>query len=214
MLPTESSRGNYVVGLVVLALTLSDAHAGVPTPEAVTAMRTKLTAMRKVLTEHRGELPEQQEQLLLARLGDTDRAFEGYVRLAERGKAREEAKAPLYAAGGVLLADDVSGAGAADDVLLPFVAFALIVTHVKTLPPPSEQELAVAWAGFLASLQALAKATADVAAQRKPGCYCRCFDRGPGPTIIGRVQNPSACFNACKKEHEGFQCGGPVIWLN
>lgn len=204
----------YSIGLMVLVLTVSAAHAGVPTPQAVNVIRSKLAAMRKVLTEHRGELPEQQEQLLLKKLGDTERAFEGYVRLAERGKAREEAKAPLYAAGGMLLADDVSGAGAADDVLLPFVAFALIVAHVKTLPPPSEQELAAAWAGFLASLQALANATADVAAQRKPGCYCRCFDRGPGPTIIGRLPNPNACFNACKKEHDGFQCGGPVIWLN
>ena len=123
---------------------------------------------------------------------EAERSFEGYVRLVERGKAREEAKAPLYAAGVALVADDLSGAGAVDDVLLPFVAFALVVAHVRTLPPPSEQELAAAWAGFLASLQMLAKATADVAAQRKAGCYCRCFD----------------------KEHGGFQCGGPVIWLN
>lgn len=213
MLPTGRLRGKFVVGFVMLALTLSNARAGVPTPEAVSVMRSKLTAMRQVLTKHRGELPEQQEQLLLTKLNDTERAFEGYVRLAERGKEREKAKAPLYAAGGVLLADDVSGAGAADDVLLPFVAFALIVAHVKTLPPPSEQELAAAWAGFLASLQALAQTTADVAAQRLPGCICKCLKKGVGPRSGGRQPNPIECAKFCDSiEFPGSRCGGVELW--
>lgn len=213
MVPIRRCSVKHGRGLIVLALTVLTAHAEVPTPEAVSVMRSKLAAMRKVLTEHHGELPEQQEQVLLTRLGDTERAFESYVRLVARGKAREEAKAPLYAAGGALIADDLSGAGAADDVLLPFVAAAVIMAHVKTLPPPSEQELAVAWAGFLASLQALAKATVDVAAQRKPGCYCYCHKQGVGRYEHKRVSTPSECKQFCDSiEYPGHQCGGSVIW--
>lgn len=213
MLPTGRFSANFMAGFVMLALTLSNASAGVPTPEAVSIIRSKLAATRKVLAEHRGELSEQQERLLLTRLADAERAFEGYLRLVERGKERAEAKAPLYAAGGALLADDLSGAGAADDVLLPFVALALIVAHVKTLPPPSEQEFAVAWAGFLASLQALANATADVAAQRKAGCECKCLKKDVGPRPGGRRPNPIACAKFCDSiGFPGSRCGGVELW--
>jgi hypothetical protein len=216
MLPIMNFRGTCGVGIVVLALALafSDVHAGAPTPEAVRAIRSKLAAMQKALAAHHGELSEQDERLLQRRLNGAERSFEGYVRLVERGKAREEAKAPLYAAGGVLVADDLSGAGAVDDVLLPFVAFALVVAHVRTLPPPSEQELAVAWGGFLASLQMLTRAVADVAAQRKAGCYCYCYEADEGRYVHKRVSNPLECRDFCRREmkYPGYQCGGAVQW--
>ena len=168
--------------------------------------------MRKALAGDARQFSTQEQTILSQKLSNAEQAFERYVSLAEQGKARDAATLPLYAAGAVLVGDDASGVGVADDVLLPFVGIALLAAYVATLPPPTEREISAAWAGVITSFQALAQAVADVAAQRKTtGCYCRCFMKGIGPQPIGRVPNAAACRDKCKS-YPGYECGRPVIF--
>jgi hypothetical protein len=72
--------------------------------------------------------------------------------------------APLAVAGTTLVADDVSGAGVADDVLLPVVGLGLLATRLLTQAPASEAEGDKAWREVLAEMQATAQAARQVSA--------------------------------------------------
>jgi hypothetical protein len=121
---------------------------------------------------------------------------------------------PLYATAGVLIADDATVVGAADDLLLPLVGLAILVTHVAVMNAPTTAELEAAWATVVSRAKELSHAAEAASSRRKPGCYCRCFKAGVGPYIEGRVANPETCLSRCKnRKFPGFQCGGPVIWI-
>ncbi len=179
----------------------------------------KLEALRKAIEQDKSQ-PEEEKAKLVALYKAAEEALKQYGRVAARGQKRADAKAPLYAAGGAIVADDVTGAGVGDDVLLPLVAVGLLVAHLSTPPPASRKEVFDAWDNVQARLEAIAEVTlaheaADVAAERKPGCYCRCYLVGVGPYTIGRRPNLSACAKECERiKYNGYRCGGDVIWMN
>jgi len=78
-------------------------------------------------------------------LREAELAFATYVDLALRDQDRERALAPLAAAGAVVVADDVTGVGVADDVLLPLLGLAAAVTLFRTNAAATPSELTNAW---------------------------------------------------------------------
>jgi len=82
------------------------------------------------------DLEDEQRTLLESRLAEVDSALKRF----EQAVAKEEAThfaPPFVIAGTALVADDVTGVGAADDVLVPIVALAAVIDGLRNRGPPA-----------------------------------------------------------------------------
>lgn len=207
----------FTATLLLLLSSAAWASEG-PSPAEIAKVRAKLQSARAALASQGDKLGEADRQVLSSKLSEAERALVQFDELLARGQGRAATTAPLMAAGGTLVLDDATGVGAADDVLLPFVALGLLATYLFTEPPAPVPEVAAAWVVVLMAMQATAEASKDVkrqaAAEKKAdGCYCRCFRRGEGPYLADRQAGPAVCWTICKgKGYSGYQCGGAVIW--
>lgn len=187
--------------------------SAVAQPE-VGVVRTRLARARAGLSSSR--LTEDERRTLQARLSAAEKALDAYVSVVTRGDKRAAATAPLYAAGGVVLADDVTGVGTADDPLLPIIALGVLVAHAATAPPAPDSEISKAWIALVAAMEAASATAVELARKKKPGCHCYCVKPGVSRYPIGRLDNPDQCKKVCEDEHpgrfSGHQCGGDYIW--
>jgi hypothetical protein len=154
--------------------------SAVAQPE-VKAVRTRLTRARAGLSSPK--LTEDERRTLESRLNAAERALDAYVRVVTRGDKRAAATAPLYAAGGAVLADDVTGVGAADDPLLPIIGLGVLLAHAATSPPATDSEINKAWIALVAAMEAASATAVELARKKKAGCSCRCLKPGVGPGI-------------------------------
>ena len=184
-----AERLRWVCLLLMLLVSFGDAHAQKGSTDAVAAVRSKLASARKALTDKGKSLDEQERRSLDEALTQAENALKRYEDLARRGNARKEAMAPLVIAGGGILADDATGVGVADDVLLPFIALGAVVAYVRTRASASDAELNSAWQAVLDKLTATSQAAERVAARRKrKTCYCICGKRdAPKRVILGHL---------------------------
>lgn len=136
------------------------------------SLHARLDAMREQVRQNR-QLEDEQRSLLEARLVQVDSALSRFERLAASGEERTRQMQPLMVAGTALVADDVSGVGAADDVLLPFVALATLIVHVRTRAPASDLELQAAMNQLEASIDAAAHAGQAVLMAQQVGTQIR-----------------------------------------
>ncbi len=196
-----------------MLLLASEALAGLPRPEDVAALRTQLSTSRAALKQADVDgLDPADRELLSAQLSAAEDALKRFVAL-ENKQAKKNRLPPLYALAGTLAADDVTGVGAADDVLLPIVGLAILVTHFAAMNAPTTAEVEGAWAEVVTRVEALSRTATEASARRKKGCSCVCYGRGKGPTPLRRMATPRACGKECKEEgFDGYKCGGPVIW--
>ena len=189
-----------------------DAWAGLPRPEDLQALRQRLAQGREALKRSATELEKADHALLSSQLTATEDALKRFVEL-ENQQAKKNRLPPLYATVGVLVADDATVVGAADDLLLPFVGLAILVTHFAVMNAPTTAELETAWAEVVSRVQELSRAAEVASSRRKKGCSCVCYGQGTGPDPIGQRPNLRACKEACmRKDLSGYQCGGPVFW--
>src|SRR5262245_6093302 len=107
------------------------------------SLHARIEAMRGQVRQNQ-DLDDEQRTLLEARLAEVDSALSRFEQVAARGEERARQMQPLMAAGTVLVADDVTGVGAADDALLPFVGLATAIVMARTRAPASDQELQAA----------------------------------------------------------------------
>src|SRR5688572_25738618 len=84
------------------------------------SLHARLDAMREQVRQNR-ELDDEQRALLEARLAEANSALSRFEQVAAQGEERARQMQPLMVAGAAIVADDVSGVGAADDALLPFL---------------------------------------------------------------------------------------------
>ncbi len=189
-----------------------EVHAGLPKPEDVKALRTQLAASRAALRDSGAQLEETDRELLSARLSAAEDALKRFVE-SENQHAKKNRLPPLYAAAGVLAADDATVVGAVDDVLLPFLGLAILVTHVAVMNAPTSAELETAWSDVVSRVEALSESAQKMSSRRKAGCACTCFKKGSGPLPMRRQSNPKACSDECLRiGYPGYQCGGGVTW--
>lgn len=175
-------------GRVALLLTASaHAYADDATGQALAAVQATLVKARKSLESGGNALDADQRQRLAAALSEAEAATARYARLSQQGDARQAALAPLAVAAGAVVADDVSGVGAADDVLLPFIGIAALVALCTTHRPADKVELDEAWQKVIVSLTTLARVTEAVTEQvnrrkkRDYLCTAKCHaNNGPG----------------------------------
>lgn len=184
-----------------------------PKPDDVKMLQARLAATRRDLGAPGADLDEEDRKQLLAKLDAADKSLARFVDAANE-YARRKGLAPLYVIAGALAADDVTGFGTADDVLLPIVGLAILVARFAGGPKSSTPELESAWTEVSMRIQALSQEAERIRSKRKPGCYCTCFKKGAGPLPIGRVPDEGTCREACRNQHHypGYQCGGPVQW--
>ena len=96
----------------------------------------------------------------------TEQALFQYKQLASQGGARKKAATPLWVAGGIILGDDVTGIGVADDPLLLVVALGLAATYIITTAPPGQTQLDEAWGKVLYNAVATADNALTLAVRR------------------------------------------------
>lgn len=141
-------------------------HAAPALAQEAAAARVRLAEARKALDSQSASLDAKQRELLHRQLRKAEAALHGYVRMhAEHHEAQDpkrSAAAPLVAAGAIVLADDASGIGVVDDVLLPFIGIALLVTQLKPHSHPDQTELDAAWNKTLHELEALGKVATQI----------------------------------------------------
>lgn len=131
----------------------ASASAAVPTAADLAEIRGRIQAAEAAISE----LSPQDRTSMRQAITRAKSALERYERLASQGATRQRRAGQIYVAGAVVVADDVSGLGAADDVLLPFLALGLIATHLVTEAPAPPADLAQAWGDVIASLDAIGK---------------------------------------------------------
>jgi hypothetical protein len=180
----------------------------------VETVRSRLARARQALSSP--QLTDDERRMLESKVSAAEKAFEQYVSVVRRGDKRAAATAPLFVAGGTLLADDVTGVGAADDALLPIVGLALVIAHATTAPPATDSEIGKAWLALIVAMEAASTTARELARQKKPGCYCYCLETGTSRIPQERVDNPDQCRNFCEKRWPGrfigHQCGGDYVW--
>jgi hypothetical protein len=157
--------GLLCIGCTIL-LTVP-AHAAGPTPEQVDEVQVRLAQARQALTSPDSLLDEGQRQSLGDSLRKADAALEHYMQLSKQGEKRARVAAPLSLAGVALVADDASGIGAADDLLLPFIGLGLLATHLLTEAPAPRTEIDKAWQQVLVELRAVAQVAAQLKASTR-----------------------------------------------
>ena len=100
-------------------------------------------------------LPDDRAQLRV-RIAETRGQIRHYEDLATEGSTRASALGGMGVFAGGVVADDATGIGVADDILLPFIGLAMLATIAATRPTPSRPDLARAWAAATTSLEEVA----------------------------------------------------------
>jgi hypothetical protein len=220
-----------IVLLVALWLGAGTAAAQptvLPTQGDLDAIRDRLQkarqAARSLTAEHR--------DTVLEKIKTAEGALKNYERLQLHAERRKKTRDLLWMAGGVTLADDASGAGVADDVLLPIIALAAVAHHLLTQPAVKDVELGAAWNELMQSLAAAGEAARVVAgslsfAATRPGrknCeenLKRCLETRLGARNSGGKSGRSICadcFQACKGELKAWpdstNYGADCQWWN
>jgi hypothetical protein len=148
----------YVLLLLTALLPLvahADEPRQPPTQGDIHAVRQRLEHARRALDKPDKRLDETKRRQLLLRLQAVESSLVRYEKLHTRGGAQEAKTLPLYAAGAALVADDITGVGVADDVLLPFIGLGILWVSLTSHPPAVPAELERAWAEIMTALEEL-----------------------------------------------------------
>ncbi|HLL54658.1 MAG TPA: hypothetical protein VK447_13990 [Myxococcaceae bacterium] len=192
-------------------LLAAEAGAGLPKTEDIQSLQARLDSSRRAVSNPTADLDEAERLDLLHKLTVAQAALARFVSMSNE-HARRSGLTPLYAVGAALIADDATGIGAADDPLLPLVGISILVAQFAMIHRPSTPEVEAAWSDVTTRVQQLSDAAQAASRRRKSGCYCYCYKQRVGREPIRRMPNEASCARYCRKEFQGYQCGGEVKW--
>lgn len=147
-MPSNGQRC-LIAHTIAIALVSScgiDAHG--PDPDIRSATIEQKATIERYLRAAEDTLPKvpaASQHALSNALLRARSALDSYDQLARQGSSRRQAHNALYVTGVALIADDASGVGIADNVLLPFVALGIVAVHLTQKAPAPPQELSQAW---------------------------------------------------------------------
>lgn len=160
---------------VLFAITPGDFHA-------------RLAALQEQVRRN-PKLEEEQRSHLEASIADIDKALAGLEEVARKGGERRKRLDSIFAAAAAVAADDVTGIGAADDVLLPILGLAALTAHLRTEAPASEAEFRAALERLDGALEAAVRAGHTVRMAQQAGLKSRSLTRNVAQhlaRILGR----------------------------
>jgi hypothetical protein len=91
------------------------------------------------------EISEAGRAQLKAAVKEAREALRAFIKLRGKGTRRDQSLSAIGAASVAILADDASGGGVVDDVLLPFCGIAAIAVIIATTAPASRDEIIEGW---------------------------------------------------------------------
>lgn len=103
---------------------------------APVSLHDRLDAMRQQVRQN-PDLEDEQRTLLESRLAEVDSALKRFEQAVAKEEEATHFAPPFVIAGTALVADDVTGVGAADDVLVPIVALAAVIDGLRNRGPPA-----------------------------------------------------------------------------
>jgi hypothetical protein len=183
-----------------------------PTADDLAMIRQQIAASRSALGKLAAlQVPAKDREGLDQRIQRAEEALSRYERLAQRGAPRKRAQGVLFAAGAVIVADDMTLIGTIDDALLPILAVGALATLILTHGPPTVPELGQAWQEVTAAMVAVGQEAERVKKEAarprvlpaRSDCkkhYERCQDTFLGTPNSGGFGKTlcDACFDRCK----------------
>lgn len=159
----------------------------------------------------RPELSPATKQQLRAAVAGSRTALSRYNRLRQRGTTRATVMMPIQASAGAIVADDATGIGVADDILLIPLALAAIATHVLTDDTATSDEIGQAWNQTLDSIRNLGAVAAAAAAMTTDDIERRCMEKlhqcleNPwqpewNREVFGHRKECRGCYRLCKSQ--------------
>lgn len=143
----ESVRDNAVAG---------------PTSADLLSARRRLAEIRALVEREDSPLTREDRQRLAPLLAEAMAQLDRYQKLAAEGSSRTKALATIGVMSAGVLADDATVIGTVDDVALPLLGLAALITLVATRPRPSEVDLDSAWQNVVGALKDLSGAGAGI----------------------------------------------------
>jgi hypothetical protein len=134
------------------------AQASGPTQADINRAMSELNQAKALVTNPDAPLLDDERSQLKASIATAEANLSAYIDKANQGSTQQAAMTPLLAAGGVVIGDDATVIGVADDWLLPVIGLGLLATYLFTRSPASNQELAQSWSQVTSSIKAAAAA--------------------------------------------------------
>lgn len=172
-----------------------------PTDSDIQELRGRVQAARDALRH----VPAERRPKLEAAVAQAEASLGRFESLSRKGARRKKATGFLYMAGAATIANDPSGVGLADNVLVPFIILGIIATHLATDAPAPPRELAQAWDDVIRSLEAVGAAAAATSAIHvdRSDCienYVQCQESELARVKSGGRSQCQACLDIRKQD--------------
>ena len=205
----------FLLAFTPLPALASSPPAGIaqePTADDLAMVRKQIAQARSALAKLTAlEVPQKNRHELDQRIQQADETLSRYEHLAGRGTPRRRTQGVLFAAGAVIVADDVSFIGTVDDALLPILAVGALATLLLTHGPTTVPELGHAWQDVVVAMEAVGQEAERVKrAAARPRVLparsnCRKHFEKCQETYLGRPNSGSfgksicdECFDRCQ----------------
>jgi hypothetical protein len=174
-----------------------------PTDSDLAELRARVDAAASALRD----LPVAHRQQLEAAVAQAATSLRRLEDLSRKGARRKKATGLLYMAGVATIANDPTGIGLADNVLLPFIGLGILATYLAMEAPAPPRELTQAWEEVIGRLDAVGKAAEAIRAERLPDVprsdcianYVRCQESGLSRIKYSGQSQCHICLDACKR---------------
>jgi hypothetical protein len=134
-----------------------------PAQGNVAGVSAQLAAAQALVDDPGSGLTDEQRDQIRAAIATARARVASYSELSAQGQSRQAKMTPVLATGGVLVADDATGFGAADDPLLILVGIAALAVMIMTAPPAPQRDLDEAWRRVGESLRDLGQIGTGIA---------------------------------------------------
>lgn len=164
--------------------------------QAIQLMRETVDQVRYLLDDP--AIGESEKEALRAALSEARTALNHYVDLRSRGSTRAYVIAGIQMSSAGILADDASGVGLANDVLLLPLGLAAIATYVITDAKVSADKLGRAWNDTLDSIGKLGTTVDHVVAMTASGNVADTGIMAEVQDLLGSMGLAASRENICK----------------
>ena len=151
------------------AVPTASVSSGVASQGDVCRIMAEISTAKGLLDANTSPLTDEERAQLSLLIGQAEQSLASFVELQNQGAARVAGMAPLALAGGVIIADDATVVGIADDPLLILVGMGMLAVWMATAGPASNRELQHGWEALTATIERMVLMGTTLVALRLKG---------------------------------------------
>jgi hypothetical protein len=134
--------------------------------------QARISQLQREVRQNR-DLDDEQRALLESKLAKVEQALAQVEAVTGQGTERRKRMDSLMTASTAVVANDITGVGAADNVLIPILGLAAIATWLQTSSPAPDADVDEAWNRLRDALDAAVKAGQTVLMAQQAGTKAR-----------------------------------------